>query len=233
MITVLIESIKPGGAPNKFGTVLVRLVAGPEGGAVEGAVISELTPVHLDRDGLGSIPLDPVDEISPPGSYYRLTVKGSSPTVTRTIAPTTATSSPVAWTAPSIQVVEAPIGAEYVPSPTGAPDGYTLVIEDEQYVLAQAATGGGTVVQVMAGAGVVVDSTDPARPVVSTLGISFEQVVASPTTGVTVNHNLGRYPSTVIRTVPGDEVEADITHVSPNQLTVAFGTNFTGTITCN
>lgn len=47
----------------------------------------------------------------------------------------------------------------------------------------------------------------------------------------TVNHNLGRFPSSVAVLSPGgQEVEAGVVHISTNQLQVSFAVASTGTV---
>lgn len=48
----------------------------------------------------------------------------------------------------------------------------------------------------------------------------------------TVNHNLGRYPLVGVLTTGGAEVDADILHISANQLAVYFAVPFGGRIRC-
>lgn len=50
---------------------------------------------------------------------------------------------------------------------------------------------------------------------------------------VTVDHNLGKYPSIVIFDSAGDEVEGAVEHISLNQLILRFSSAFTGIVTCN
>jgi hypothetical protein len=65
------------------------------------------------------------------------------------------------------------------------PDGTTITVTTDGVISAVGA-GGGTVVSVVAGAGIAVDSTNPANPVVSATGTAIvESVVAG--TGISVN----------------------------------------------
>ena len=50
---------------------------------------------------------------------------------------------------------------------------------------------------------------------------------------ITVNHNLGKYPSVTVLSSAGDELIGDVTHNTVNQLVVSFNGSNTGTITCN
>lgn len=55
----------------------------------------------------------------------------------------------------------------------------------------------------------------------------------TPTNFITVNHNLNKYPSIIVKDSAGDEVEGDVTHVNRNTLTVGFSGSFGGTVSCN
>ncbi|MEN6621506.1 MAG: collagen-like protein [Smithella sp.] len=50
---------------------------------------------------------------------------------------------------------------------------------------------------------------------------------------VTVNHNLGKYPSVVMKDSAGSEYIVEISHNSVNQCVVSWTIPMTGTITCN
>ncbi len=50
---------------------------------------------------------------------------------------------------------------------------------------------------------------------------------------VTVDHNLGKYPSLSIFDSAGDEVIGAVEHVSLNQLIVRFSAALTGKVACN
>lgn len=50
----------------------------------------------------------------------------------------------------------------------------------------------------------------------------------------TCNHNLGRYPACVqVRTLGGVVADADIRHVSPNQVRVYFDVPMAGVVECS
>lgn len=55
----------------------------------------------------------------------------------------------------------------------------------------------------------------------------------SPTAFLTINHNLNKFPSIMIKDSAGDEVEGNVNHLSKNTLTVSFSAAFGGTISCN
>jgi len=61
---------------------------------------------------------------------------------------------------------------------------------------------------------------------------NFQQVFNS-TVSLTINHNLNKFPSTVILDSTLAEVEALIIHNTINQFTVTFSALTSGTITCN
>jgi len=52
-------------------------------------------------------------------------------------------------------------------------------------------------------------------------------------TQLIVIHNLNKFPSVTILDILGNEVEADIKHLSQVQLQVDFGETFSGKIICN
>lgn len=62
--------------------------------------------------------------------------------------------------------------------------------------------------------------------------LSFDMDFASQSI-VTVNHNLGKYPSTIVLDTSGDLCEGDIDHQSKNTLVITFSAPFSGHITCN
>lgn len=62
--------------------------------------------------------------------------------------------------------------------------------------------------------------------------LNFTQSFTS-TTSVTVNHNLGKYPSVTVIDSAGDECEGLVDHISVNSLTVSFSAAFSGTVICN
>lgn len=61
----------------------------------------------------------------------------------------------------------------------------------------------------------------------------FYQQAFSGVSSVTVNHNLGKYPSVRVVDSGGTEYEVKIVHNSLNQLVASWNTNFTGKIFCN
>jgi hypothetical protein len=102
--TVTISALRSDLTPYGNHDVIVTLVAGSAGGVVGSGVVVESTTVPLDANGAGSVALETNDVITPEGTFYRFTVVGSSPTITRSIALTTATASTVAWSLAGIQV---------------------------------------------------------------------------------------------------------------------------------
>ena len=54
-----------------------------------------------------------------------------------------------------------------------------------------------------------------------------------PTSSLSVNHSLNKYPSVSILDTAGDEVEGQVVHVDTNNLLVSFSAAFGGVITCN
>lgn len=53
------------------------------------------------------------------------------------------------------------------------------------------------------------------------------------TDAVTVQHNLGKYPSVTVINSAGDEVEGDVEYIDENSLTLAFSGAFSGKVQCN
>lgn len=69
------------------------------------------------------------------------------------------------------------------------------------------------------------------RTVLMGAGSFYEHVQASPASQWTVNHLLGRRPAAVSVLTPGGvEVDAAVTHVSDNQLSVDFTLPQVGTV---
>ena len=60
----------------------------------------------------------------------------------------------------------------------------------------------------------------------------FTHTQGSAATVWTVNHNLGRRPIVAVFTVGGAEMDAEIIHVSNNQLTVNFASAQAGSARC-
>lgn len=48
-----------------------------------------------------------------------------------------------------------------------------------------------------------------------------------------INHNLQKYPSVTIFGIDGEEVEAQVTHISNNELKIEFNIGFIGWATLN
>lgn len=82
--------------------------------------------------------------------------------------------------------------------------------------------------------------TDPPAETLTVIGVApgatvdkhFTYSFTNEST-ITVDHNLGKRPSTFIVDSAGDEVEGEVNHVSNSQLVVSFTASFTGTIICN
>ena len=104
--TLLIDATYPDSSPRSHGRVVVKLIAGTAGGVVAGSVVLDETTVQLDADGHGEVELATNDTgvESPSGSFYRVTVLGSSPTISRSIMLTDDLPAEVAWTDETIQV---------------------------------------------------------------------------------------------------------------------------------
>lgn len=104
--TVTFEIANPDGSPLSLGIVGVRLVAGHGGGEVGTQVRLGEVEVHLDADGIGSIELatNESEVESPAGSFYRATVRGSSPTVWRAFELTDDLPDTVPWTYEAMQL---------------------------------------------------------------------------------------------------------------------------------
>lgn len=104
--TVTIAATRANGDPYAHHDVIVTLVAGSAGGVVGSNVVVEQSTVKLDADGEGSIVLatNDVEITSPSTSFYRFTVEGSSPTITRSVRITDALPSTISWTRSGIEV---------------------------------------------------------------------------------------------------------------------------------
>ena len=157
--TVTISATRTDGTPYAHHDVIVTLVAGSAGGVVGSNVVVESSTVRLDASGAGSIvlPTNDVEVTSPSESFYRFTVEGSSPTITRSIRLTAGLASTVSWTLAGIQVGDpsAPqrdVSSTYVTVPAGTLPGveadYPPVTQSLTNVLASIddaiAAGGGT-----------------------------------------------------------------------------------------
>jgi len=104
--TVTIAATRTNGDPYAHHDVIVTLVAGSAGGVVGSNVIVSQTKVPLNASGQGSIVLatNDVEITSPSTSFYRFTVEGSSPTITRSVRITDALPSTISWTRSGIEV---------------------------------------------------------------------------------------------------------------------------------
>ena len=77
-------------------------------------------------------------------------------------------------------------------------------------------------------------AASPERPVAAVIGppgnvVRHVHQQPVPSTVWTINHNLGFVPSSVsIRSTGGAEVDADVLHISANQLTITFLIPFAG-----
>lgn len=67
----------------------------------------------------------------------------------------------------------------------------------------------------------------PSRAGATIVG-SFHFVQSLPSALWTVTHGLGFVPDVQVFDSAGDQVEGDVTHVSANQLTIAFSAGFAG-----
>ena len=104
--TVTIAATRANGDPYAHHEVIVTLVGGSAGAVVGSNVVVSQSTVKLDADGEGSIVLatNDVEVADPAESFYRFTVAGSSPTITRSIALTDDLPSSVSWSLADIQV---------------------------------------------------------------------------------------------------------------------------------
>jgi hypothetical protein len=77
-----------------------------------------------------------------------------------------------------------------------------------------------------------VEGKTPLVGVISSSGVArYEHLQSSPSDLWTVNHNLGLKPVAVSVLSPGGvEVGALVSHISENQLTVAFAVPYTGSV---
>ena len=128
--TVTIAATRTNGDPYAHHDVIVTLVAGSAGGVVGSNVIVSQTKVPLNASGQGSIVLatNDVEITSPSTSFYRFTVEGSSPTITRSVRITDALPSTISWTRSGIEVGDPTIpqrdvSSDYVTVPEGAMPG--------------------------------------------------------------------------------------------------------------
>jgi len=119
--TVTISALRADSTPYAHHKVIVTLVAGTAGGVVGSNVVVSSQTVPLDANGAGSVVLytNDVEITSPTTSFYRFTVEGSSPTITRSIRVTDALPSTISWTRSGIEVgdpttPDRDVAAEYV-----------------------------------------------------------------------------------------------------------------------
>lgn len=126
-----------------------------------------------------------------------------------------------------------PAGAEGEEGPTGAtgPTGVTGPSGPS------GPTGASGVVQsIVPGTNVTVDDTDPANPVVSSVGgggtsvFVYDQTLSSTTWGP-ITHNLGGKPAVTVTDTAGTTIEGLIDYLSDNVLTVYFNNATSGTVT--
>ena len=61
----------------------------------------------------------------------------------------------------------------------------------------------------------------------------YYEVSFLPTSSLSVNHSLNKYPAVTILDTAGDEVEGQVVHVDNNNILVNFSAAFGGVITCN
>lgn len=109
--TITIDANYPGGGALANRVFLVRLVdAGAGGSDGAEALIGDTKYVTLDSSGEGSIALEPNDEITPSGTYWRFTLKDSSPPLTR-LVDVPASGGPYSLADPAIQVAEESVPA--------------------------------------------------------------------------------------------------------------------------
>lgn len=99
--------------PLAYAWVDVRLVDAGGGGVYSSGTIIGRSRVQLDATGSGSIALTRNSDITPSGTFYKVTVERSSPTASRFVRFGAGTSSPVEWTASAIQVTS-PVPPSYV-----------------------------------------------------------------------------------------------------------------------
>lgn len=112
MTTIDIDLTYPGGQPRGYQTALVSLIHGGSGGSDGTKVIGDTQRIPLDPDGHTSIDLVPNADITPAGTFYRLSIPGAQPSVVRHIeVPDSPT--PVSWADPAIQV-ESPVPPDFV-----------------------------------------------------------------------------------------------------------------------
>lgn len=131
--TVTIAATRTNGDPYAHHDVIVTLVAGSAGGVVGSNVIVSQTKVPLNASGQGSIVLatNDVEITSPSTSFYRFTVEGSSPTITRSVRITDALPSTISWTRSGIEVGDPTIPQRDVASEYVTVDGDIGILDPD------------------------------------------------------------------------------------------------------
>jgi hypothetical protein len=51
--------------------------------------------------------------------------------------------------------------------------------------------------------------------------------------GLTVTHNLGKYPAVTVHDSADEEVEVEVEHTNTNELVLSWRGTFSGRVTCN
>jgi len=101
--TIEIDALYPDGEPCAGREVSYRLVDGGAGGSTGDDVISDARTVRLDSAGHAEIDMIPNAELTPAGTFYRLSMVGSVSNLVRSIeVPVSAT--PISWADNAIQV---------------------------------------------------------------------------------------------------------------------------------
>lgn len=116
---LLIDAEFPDSAPRALGRVSVTLVGGSAGAVVGNRVVADPVVVTLDADGHAELDLatNDVEVTEPATSFYRVTLLGSSPTISRALRLTDDLPAEVSWTDPDIAVDDPAI-----PSPSVSAD---------------------------------------------------------------------------------------------------------------
>lgn len=94
----------------------------------------------------------------------------------------------------------------------------------------------GRIQEIVAGAGMIIDNTDPARPILSATGGSGDKNYTQEFTALSVvsaTHNLQKYPSVTVINSAGDEVVGSVEYTDINNIIVTFTAPFTGRLTLN
>ena len=106
MTAIKFDTDTPVTTRHQFREITVVLVDGGAGGSADGKVIGDTARVKLDIDGEGTADLVPNDTLTPEGTFYRCTLKGSSPKLVRLIQLSSATPEGTSWAEPAIQVFD-------------------------------------------------------------------------------------------------------------------------------